>query len=223
MQYAQDYDEVFPLGFDGSQWLNGQWCQLVQPYVKNLGVFVCPSDGLGAQRAPIGDQWPGWAGVTISYAANGLYSTQYDWFGDGNPNNGFRQIGVMATSNFPGWLSPSSASMASINRPAESILIAEKHSADSKFMWQVSSGGGPNATISGPYGDAGGWGDHKIPDGTRPAAAYPDGPNGAVSAKHAEMAAFLFCDGHVKAMHPTKTNPNPAANPELNLWDVTRP
>src|SRR5947208_1341346 len=38
--YTQDYDETFLMGFVGdSNWLNAGWPILVQPYVKNLGVF----------------------------------------------------------------------------------------------------------------------------------------------------------------------------------------
>jgi prepilin-type N-terminal cleavage/methylation domain-containing protein/prepilin-type processing-associated H-X9-DG protein len=216
MMYNQDYDETFPLGFSDPNWVNGTWPVMISPYVKNLQVFACPSDGKGRQPAPIGDQWAGWAGVTISYGANGWYDNT-SWTG-----TNFRLRGVMATSGFPTWLSPQSATGASIGRPAETILIAEKHSADSTFWAQNSSGFSPNCVIGGEYGNAGGWGDHNIPNGTRAAAAYPNGPNGAVSARHAEMANFSFADGHVKAMRPIQTNPNPQTRPQDNMWDATR-
>ena len=63
----------------------------------------------------------------------------------------------------------------------------------------------------------------KIPDGTRPAAAYPLGPNGAVSAHHNNLATFLFLDGHVKDMRPVATNPDPVNRPQDDMWDGTRP
>jgi prepilin-type N-terminal cleavage/methylation domain len=229
LQYNQDYDETFPLAFDGSQWVNGQWQQFVQPYIKNVAVFVCPSDPEGAVPMPSNDEYAGWAGIGMSYASNGVYSTQYNWAGDGNPDNGFVLLGVMATGNFPGWLSGASKSNGEIERPADTILIAEKWNGDSKG-WQGggagyagnSSGFGPNSVFGGPYGDAGGWGDHLIPDGTRTEAAYPNGKNGAVSVHRTEFANFCFVDGHVKAMRPVATNPDPINRPQDNMWDATR-
>ena len=221
MQYSQDNDGSYPLSFDNTWATGNTWAVRIQPYIRNVQVFGCPSDGLAMKKAPKDDQW-GWAGVLTSYAANGWYSPQYDWFSDGNPNNGFRMIGIMATGGYPGWLSQNSASESSVGRPAETILAAEKYSSESLFWCQVPSAFGPNTTIAGDnYG--GGWGDHKLPDGSRAPAAYPNGPNGAVSAKHMDMANFLFVDGHVKTLRPTVTNPDPANRPQDNMWDATRP
>ena len=47
MMYVQDYDEKYPMwdgGWgqpDGRMW----WMAQIQPYVKNYGVYACPSDG----------------------------------------------------------------------------------------------------------------------------------------------------------------------------------
>ena len=49
--YRQDYDETFPMAYyylnDNSS-ANGyaQWSGFCQPYIKNWGIFVCPSDKL---------------------------------------------------------------------------------------------------------------------------------------------------------------------------------
>jgi prepilin-type N-terminal cleavage/methylation domain-containing protein/prepilin-type processing-associated H-X9-DG protein len=49
MMYVQDYDETFPAAYyynnDNSS-ANGytHWSGAIQPYIKNLGIFVCPSD-----------------------------------------------------------------------------------------------------------------------------------------------------------------------------------
>jgi prepilin-type N-terminal cleavage/methylation domain-containing protein len=49
MMYTQDYDETYPQAYwytndtDGSAGYN-QWSGMIQPYVKNVGIFVCPSD-----------------------------------------------------------------------------------------------------------------------------------------------------------------------------------
>lgn len=113
-----------------------------------------------------------------------------------------------------------------MTRPAETVLLAEKHSRETTFWCGNTSGFSPNSMICGPYfisDNIQGWGDHQLPDGTRPATnPYPNGPNGCVSANHAEVANFAFCDGHVKAMKPSATNPNPAARPQDDMWNGLR-
>ncbi len=42
MQYAQDYDEWFP-GFLNGNTYRPAWYDVIQPYVKNSQVYVCPS------------------------------------------------------------------------------------------------------------------------------------------------------------------------------------
>ena len=65
LMYVQDNDETYPLGVR-QDW-DSTWASEVQPYVKNDAVFRCPDDGNLTQPG-----WTyGWAGVPISYAANG--------------------------------------------------------------------------------------------------------------------------------------------------------
>jgi prepilin-type N-terminal cleavage/methylation domain-containing protein/prepilin-type processing-associated H-X9-DG protein len=47
--YKQDFDETFPMAYYYNNDNSGaggytQWSFLIQPYTKNLGLFVCPSD-----------------------------------------------------------------------------------------------------------------------------------------------------------------------------------
>ena len=44
-QYIQDYDETLPMGgwTDPSGSVD-RWFEMVYPYVRNVGVFVCPSE-----------------------------------------------------------------------------------------------------------------------------------------------------------------------------------
>lgn len=49
MMYTQDFDETYPQAYWYRNDANGdagyeQWSGLIQPYVKNVGIFVCPSD-----------------------------------------------------------------------------------------------------------------------------------------------------------------------------------
>lgn len=45
MQYTQDYDEKFPMGYNwGASTDPNSWNGQIQPYVKSKQIFVCPSD-----------------------------------------------------------------------------------------------------------------------------------------------------------------------------------
>lgn len=44
--YAQDYDEALPpVAYEDDEQGDKEWPELIEPYVKNAGVFLCPSDG----------------------------------------------------------------------------------------------------------------------------------------------------------------------------------
>jgi hypothetical protein len=45
LQYAQDYDERLPIGWQNSRPTPfGGWAELLQPYLKSLEVYQCPSE-----------------------------------------------------------------------------------------------------------------------------------------------------------------------------------
>ena len=222
-QYTQDYDERFPYGINvtfsptSNNWgLNDGllWPQIVQPYVKSIQVFACPSDSQGGQFV--------WAGMKMSYAANGNMPN-YD-----NALGAYRLAGVMGVGG-QDFLNKSNGgqTLSKLTQPAQSIMLAEKHSGTvggSGFGGQgVPSGFGPENVIQGQAGVDTGWGTYNlIPNGTRSGTTYPNTPAGAVTPNHFETANFLFTDGHVKAMRPSATNPDPVNRPQDNMWDVTR-
>jgi len=47
LMYAQDWDETLPAGYYYAGDFNANWQIQVQPYVKNAGIFHCPSDPNG--------------------------------------------------------------------------------------------------------------------------------------------------------------------------------
>ncbi|MES2463690.1 MAG: DUF1559 domain-containing protein [Armatimonadota bacterium] len=224
LSYSQDADEMFPVGTDTVNWVNTGWPIRLQPYCKSLGIFVCPSDSIGGQTNPA----VSWAGVGISYAANGYYN--------GWVNNTTPLLGPMSSAGAT-WLQSASLTEAEVARPADSILLTEKHSDAIAENWAKTkdsnkgyetgnlSAFAPTCIIAGDsYGNN--WGPRRIPDGSRATtAAYPDGPDGSVTVKHATMANFIFCDGHAKSMKPSTTNPQigtPAQKAAANMWDATR-
>ena len=244
MQYVQDYDETFPttgawsgIGVSGAtEWY---WALRIEPYIKSIPALWCPSDG-GANTVSwcddlncAGGAW----GPRISYAANAfigytdaagwgrahgpfaIWNTDWDSTPDqGDGGNWFEYLGPTGLGD--------------INRPTESIMFGEKHADDqakTSFSWMgnntaaiwptsvfLSDNDGTGTFHMGADGAG-------IPNGKRPVTSpFPIGPNGGVSTKHAGLANFVFCDGHVKSMKPTATNPDGQGRPSDNMWDAKR-
>jgi len=217
-QYNSDYDEKYPMGL-GADWNDG-WPTAIEPYVKSVAVFRCPSDNPDIY-IPADWDLPSWAGSTISYAANGLVQCQ-GACNDSIP--GDRLLGVMQMAQ--PWLGDNPRQMSQIHRPAQTILLSEKHNRDTTSVvpdgFSVMSSFGPAQLFSGTT-EWDSYGAGAIPDGTRGPATFPAGPNGSVSANHFGTANFLFCDGHVKPLRPETTNPDPIGRPDDNLWNSMRP
>jgi prepilin-type N-terminal cleavage/methylation domain-containing protein/prepilin-type processing-associated H-X9-DG protein len=215
LQYTQDYDETYPTGVQ-QDWYAVSWPLLVQPYTKSLDVFRCPSDSEGGVPKPSPDDWQG---LGLSYASNGLI--RYD-----NGAGNWIVAGVMG--NAQAWMSQADLvrTESTITKPAETIMITEKHNGDSQKV-----GGSGNLSKWGPGPIISGvdWWNSvapgNLPDGSRAAAPYPNGPNGGVSDKHQGMANFLFCDGHAKSMKPASTNPQQGTQAQkdaANMWEAAR-
>ena len=216
--YVQDYDETYPFGLD-KDW-HDSWAVTTQPYIKNTGIIRCPDDTFTVASG-WGYEW-GWAGIPMSYGANG-------YIGWNNFDQTYDMQGVitpMAQDWGTGWAKlKTGLAIASVNRVADTILIGEKFNQD---MLKVSGGSGNMTDFYGGTFTAVDWWDSfapgEVPDGTVAAnAAWPKGPNGAVSTYHSQRANFVFCDGHAKSMNPVATNPNPGARPQDNMWMAYRP
>ncbi|HZT44500.1 MAG TPA: DUF1559 domain-containing protein [Chthonomonadaceae bacterium] len=218
LMYVQDYDESFPSGLQNA-WYNDTWEVIVQPYVKNLQIYRCPDDPLGAPPS-----WAEpWAGPRLSYGANGYL--RYD----GAPTNAWVMHGLMGLQQ--DWLGNPTRADASVTFPAETIMLADHPNVyDAEFFDPVG-----NLYQFGPgcmFENLGFWdyytGPDEIPNGTlKPVnnSQYPYdpyGPNGAVAAIHSQHANFVLADGHSKSLVPSATNPDPVNRPHDNMWDATR-
>jgi len=233
LMYTQDYDEKFPTAgvYDWSD--NGgtidpgthYWPQRLEPYIKSIGVLRCPSDG-GPSTAESNYNW---SGPYISYATNSLMG------GAQLPDNHQRGVFAVYSTDWigQGWFFPNGGTaMAAINRPAETIALAEKHSSDvaktgfawlgantTKFwptmlyMWDCNPNGGTCF-----YADEG----SAIPDGAVVGGVYPKAKEGGAPIRHTGTTNFAFADGHVKAMRPEQTNPDGWNRPQDNMWDALR-
>jgi prepilin-type N-terminal cleavage/methylation domain-containing protein/prepilin-type processing-associated H-X9-DG protein len=223
LQYVQDSDETFPLTGVGDYWTDYSisWPKLLLPYVTTLQAYRCPDDS--RLDSPTGSQFGSWVGPNtgISYSVN-AFADYYDGFKNKGP--------FMYPGNAP-------HTLAFINQPANTIMLAERYNAD---VYALSQQGNTSWYFTRPfiweastkYEDQQG---DTIPDGTaKPLTgdasnpAYdPDSVNGGVSAHHNGLSNFLFTDGHVKALRPASTNPasiapNPEADEKDNMWDATR-
>ena len=211
LQYSQDADGTFPAGNHApNEWANG-WPLTTAPYIKNLGVFRCPSDSTDAMKP--GEEWRGYG---ISYSSNGVIREATP------PETGWVMSGVIGPAGET-WVNQLIRTDADVTLPSQTIMLAEKHNDDAI---KAGSAGTGNIYARAFIFTGVGWWDGEapgeIPDATRATAKYPNGPSGAVSTKHQEMANFLFCDGHVKAMKPASTNPDPVKRPQDNLWEAMR-
>jgi prepilin-type N-terminal cleavage/methylation domain-containing protein/prepilin-type processing-associated H-X9-DG protein len=215
IQYTQDYDEVFPGGSEnsGAGWQT-TWAGVVLPYIKSTAVFLCPDD---PEDAPYVAANGTWAAPETSYVANGTESSisVAPWYTCG---------GAMCLNG--AGLAKSITQNSQVNQPSASILIAEE---DVTPALIATAGYHPNeiywAGETVQIGQSWGGAQYQNPNGSLPWLAdhnNPNGPNGGVSGVHGGLANFAFCDGHVKAMWPYLTNPNPTTQPQNNMWVVTR-
>jgi prepilin-type N-terminal cleavage/methylation domain-containing protein/prepilin-type processing-associated H-X9-DG protein len=219
---------------------SANWVITTSPYIKSLPVFGDPSDGKAMQVQPCTPAYcPYIPGTYLSYGIN-EYTTQSGGRCPTGCNNGILDGGNP-------WAYPAcnvSQQLSAISRPSEGIALADKN-ADTHAAVPGPPGGqgcpGPECVISGwspttffgedlsltvsqnNVSNDGAPGDI-MPDALNsPTAAFPNGPDGAVTTKHNGFASFGFVDGHVKAMRPARTNPDPNNQPQNNMWDLVRP
>jgi len=97
MQYTQDFDERYPMAFYtfSASGTTLSWPLIVQPYLKNVDVLVCPSTR-GMTGNPPSTTFP------VTYAYN------YYIGGNNNPNGGIMNIGL-----------------AEVNKPADTVLAVD--------------------------------------------------------------------------------------------------
>jgi prepilin-type N-terminal cleavage/methylation domain-containing protein/prepilin-type processing-associated H-X9-DG protein len=128
MQYAQDYDESLPfarLEVGGVRML--PWSVVLEPYIKNVGIFSCPSDPL-----PVMDQAPPTSfPCPASYLEEGRNKRQRSVAVVG----GLEPLGPSAGGTMnTNW----GAGLAEFDRPAGTIVATERY--NGRPMCDVSGG-----------------------------------------------------------------------------------
>ena len=125
--YAQDYDERLP-GLEVA-WQSAEftWPQMVQPYMKNWGLFRCPSDGQASDDQYKTDCW---------FCASPPTQPQLDTIRGYQSNHGYNYAFLSpANENFQ----YVGVTLAAVAQPSETVMLAEA------TAWGV-SGTAPNCT-----------------------------------------------------------------------------
>jgi prepilin-type N-terminal cleavage/methylation domain-containing protein/prepilin-type processing-associated H-X9-DG protein len=201
--YTQDYDETFPLTLDwgNPSWPKPAWSSvlIIDPYIKNHAILVCPSDSFEASEAQLQ------ANVVLpaprkmyhlSYLTNSIGPKWNGMFGDSTPPHG-----VFSYQGFAGG-DGLTVTQASINAPSSVVALAEGFSQLENYWgcpWWSGTEGGSFCYDwwNGPF-------EGITSDWLVNAIAFA-GPNSALYAawhKHGGGSNFMFTDSHVKWAPP---------------------
>ena len=216
LMYVQDYDEQLPLlyvkdtsGNSSDFWLAGTasvqaWQNLVQPYTKNWGLFVCPDGGMTSTNvtATTGDREHPFLNYGIPPVSGlGAVANWGDKYYSSGAGVGWQGVGGFYAD--AGWGSPSagaaSASLASIAAPASMTLATDSIGAD---WWVGYFASGIDKTDALNYCVT--WG---TPPGfgTRQFGPFPDHmPKQRTLCGHFNnggQICTVFVDGHSKAIN----------------------
>jgi prepilin-type N-terminal cleavage/methylation domain-containing protein/prepilin-type processing-associated H-X9-DG protein len=182
MMYIQDNDEIFPPVMSVSPtdvWIyEASWIKRLEPYSKNLGMFICPSSNYHDTnwQAGKGDLLFNYSFTpTVRSTAQGADATNLSgafgtalWEGLGG-FSGSRRVGYYVRN-------ATSHSLAEVARPAETVAINDHNSFDWGLTWSNFYYPEPRHIREA---------DIVLPNGEK----YPSGLINAV-----------FCDGHAKAL-----------------------
>jgi len=211
IMYVQDYDEDFAPPWNMNQgaapqcngWFDyygpaqwRSWVSLIQPYVKNLQMFHCPSAG----NAP-----PIWAGIFYNERNISLWpdmGLNYQYLSTALVDAG--------SGGFPDWCNRTGKSQAQINSVAATILFVdsgESYGPNGGVISMVTDP--PDGWTSPNTLGWGGWGF----DGTL-------GPHGNNKMRHSEGANVTMVDGHVKHMSTNQIAQGSTWNPTKSQTQV---
>jgi len=249
LMYNNDFDDEYDAGC-GYCWFyptDGGWAWDTQPYMKSLPVLRDPTDQLSTMW------WPTWAfppnnpSVSISYVSNG-----YIWQNSAGGYSTSMQ-GVMGVDQSPqlsrcqtgvkGWMGTGRTNGTQVTQPSQTIMLATRQNSwDLWGMADVLSGvtwwdnglGGPGEQPNGANNA-----NNKYTAVNAKGATVTINTNsqfGAIYTPYANQSPFAFCDGHVKAMNPVATDPNPtktyvtgpyyglfpSGHDPMDMWDAYR-
>lgn len=184
-QYYEDFDECVPCGIGSFDPTTGcGWASQVYPYVKSLGVFVCPDD-VAANDAP----------GMVSYAGNiDVFGFEANGLGKGRPASLSQLTAVGSTVA----LFEVSGCGGNPQNPSDSLSPVGR---------AATSGAQPNgqALVGGECRYAEGYDSQGRGMGMR--AGYFIPFNSTQNPYHQTGNNYLAMDGHVKFLRPNQVSP----------------
>ena len=196
VQYAQDNEETYPAGYN-VQLVPGNpnpvalpWADVIYPYVKATGAYVCPDYVVGRQYAQHG----GSTGTTQYLMQGTQLSIPASYAAVAGPGNSeigyFSGPGPMYSVVGSGVGYGGSTALSDVLTPAGTLLVGDSVIGAQEFGDYVCciGGDGPNAEAKGYTGVA------------------PE--------NHGGRSNYLFCDGHVKTLKPAQTGF------PINMWNI---
>ena len=182
LQYNQDYDDAYPMGFYGTSASQTplSWPIIIQPYLKNMQILMCPSDSNTPGPIPGTFTASTPAGVSVNYMLN------------------FRLSGNGAGTAF--------AEMPTIVAPATTVMLTDGGANPQSSVGQTTTnpdtwvpyvGGAPAGTNTLVKNDHGPWIILFANSTSLPDATYVN--YGAPLARHNKVCNVLWADGHTKA------------------------
>ncbi|MDR3709477.1 MAG: DUF1559 domain-containing protein [Capsulimonadaceae bacterium] len=209
-QYAQDYDEMYPvgpLGVYNYHWGDG-WAGAIYPYVKSTAVFTCPDDT--STVAAAGE-------TLVSYVINGHIAVPVGIDSDG-AGGAISQFSAPALT--VGLMEVQGQSAIITNGTEIGSKWMSGAFEQSNFLWSagVASPSCPSGSTGscGIGGSASGGPATLLATGyfffwpTLPAAAQAQ--FAAAAGRHSIGSDYLMLDGHVKWLRPEKVTYNSTAS-----------
>ena len=203
MQYSQDYDETYPLGYTREPFASAgyyAWNQLLTPYTTVRGnsfggvsplIMECPDDATRPAANNGSKRSYALAGATLQ----AVVPTQNALSGYGD--KGFANLGFAGTlkaGTSGDYISGRNA--AEIQAAANTLMVVEMpgfaalNNVTDSVVYRPVTPGAPNAVLDSDTGRSGQ--DHNL-------------PVGSPQPLHSEGWDYLFCDGHVKWLRPEAT------------------
>jgi prepilin-type N-terminal cleavage/methylation domain-containing protein/prepilin-type processing-associated H-X9-DG protein len=218
MMYVQDYDETFPFWNWGDSYIKGSrtpnhfesfWVNAIYPYVKNGGVYACPSsnDHSTLKQNLI---WA-WISGTGDFAKSGMVPDMI------NQSVNYAMSEPLEAGNVCGQDgNHSGCNEASLNQPASTLLIADCNTglttgwspstdpADPLHHYIISRVAYPNAP-AGCWGSTATCGATQVDVGDYRSDINVNYPIYDQQARHSGGNMVGYADGHVKFLKDNRT------------------
>lgn len=197
LQYVQDSDERLPQVYLGPNNTAAQetWRLMIYPYVKSTGVYFCPSHTIPSANAkwdPIPTDFSNTTGAATNEVRGvASYAVARRFRAAGSPTVPFGDNGL-------------STNVAQMTVPAETFALTEIQNAPSFTFYYDDGAGNSNALYLAPDPITG---------------LFPGAWSGSAP-RHLDGYNFLYWDGHVKWLPPSKASDTAGGGNDGSPWSI---